>query len=829
MSTGAGSSFRAANNVLQKKWNQRTYQMHVAKKNGMRTKIDATSPKVFPHLQVNMKKLQAEEEKQAQIDHENRILLAKLTNIIRSGGQIDNWNFEYEAQPKTLHAPYKNREQERIDRENALLLKRLNNVKPQVNFDKMEDDYLMHNYFLAQKAQATKNYEVDLRGVDEPDKFVFYAKDRHANKEKTFVDGEIEETIEEPVEGEVRELTSAKVGVSKRLATRQQLKRRSTKLPLIGPERKKAEEKKKKDSVVKIATYNQKEEAAKLFKATKGMGNPEQILVQTLAKRQYQQRQDTMKKFEENYGLTLEEELKNNLNAEYDDIVEALLMTREELDAMTIRRALKGDDSLVEPIIEVLCTRSNSAIGLIREAYKKLYGVTLEDDITAEIKGKLKNLFLVLSKGVRVENVDVDEEAAVRDAEALRDAGDERWTPRSEKMSELLQSSSLLHFREVLLQYNKLTNSNLVKELEKSLFGDFKDAMLCLVKCMNSNTQFLAERIHASLTGEADDMTLIRIIITRSELDLPYIRRSYKKLYQQTLMEAIEQKCKASFKMALVQMVQVHGAFQKQDQTKEEEPGGSDSQEAEKQAGGPPKPSQQRPLKHPTPNTGAKVPASNPLVKSTLKSNDARKGTPGSPNRSAGAKSKQTTNSPGNSGKSRQAPGTKTGVGASAISRKTTTPPRKATPPKPAQPSKETSKAQPPTKKKVEEKSTTEKEDQAKMDEEKEEKKMEEKKMEKDKEAQGEASAEKETPENEEGEKDEDESDNKDGMEKEEKTEEKSEAEMKSLSGTEPTSEDMSAESEVKEEVKEEEGKVEEYGKEIEMKPNEDQEQGTLS
>eukprot|EP00057_Strongylocentrotus_purpuratus_P019263 XP_011673737.1 PREDICTED: cilia- and flagella-associated protein 97-like [Strongylocentrotus purpuratus] len=149
----------------------------------MRTKVDASSPKVYPHLQVNMKKLQAEEEKQAQIDHENRILLAKLTNIIRSGGQVNNWNFESEAQPKTLHAPFRNREQERIERENAALLKRLNSVKPQVNFDKMEDEYLMHNYFLAQKAQATKSYEVDLRGVQKTDKFVFYAKDRHADKE----------------------------------------------------------------------------------------------------------------------------------------------------------------------------------------------------------------------------------------------------------------------------------------------------------------------------------------------------------------------------------------------------------------------------------------------------------------------------------------------------------------------------------------------------------------------------------------------------------------------------------------------------------------------
>lgn len=60
-------------------------------------------------------------------------------------------------------------------------------------------------------------------------------------------------------------------------------------------------------------------------------------------------------------------------------------------------------------------------------------------------------------QGTRSEDADIDEEAAVRDAEALRDAGDERWTPRSEKMSELLQSSSLLHFREVLLQYAEVS------------------------------------------------------------------------------------------------------------------------------------------------------------------------------------------------------------------------------------------------------------------------------------------------------------------------------------------------------------------------------------
>ena len=42
-----------------------------------------------------------EEEKQALIDRDNRILLSKLTNVLRSDGSVDNWNYEYEMRPKT--------------------------------------------------------------------------------------------------------------------------------------------------------------------------------------------------------------------------------------------------------------------------------------------------------------------------------------------------------------------------------------------------------------------------------------------------------------------------------------------------------------------------------------------------------------------------------------------------------------------------------------------------------------------------------------------------------------------------------------------------------
>ena len=52
--------------------------------------------------------------------------------------------------------------------------------------------------------------------------------------------------------------------------------------------------------------------------------------------------------------------------------------------------------------VESLCKNSSffqiQAIAAIKEAYQTKYGITLEEDIIKEIKGKLKHLFLALAK-----------------------------------------------------------------------------------------------------------------------------------------------------------------------------------------------------------------------------------------------------------------------------------------------------------------------------------------------------------------------------------------------------------------------------------------------
>lgn len=570
--------------------------------------------------------MQSEEERQASIDYENRILLAKLTNVLRSTGQLDNWNYDYELHSKSLNQMKMAEEREKINQENQKILKRLKERSSNFDADKWEDEYLMHNYYLDLKNSTTKNFELDVRGMDQEQALYFYGDDRHKRKvraqyDKVSSNGDTASLAhsqaavsEKSIKGdEMPNMVELKI--SKNVSRK---KRRTVpRLPAIGMERKKEIERKKKEAAAKTAHYDDKDEAVKLFKASKGMGKPDVVVAQTLAKRKYSQRQQTKSKFEEQFDLNLEEELSAHLDDDYQHLVSALLATREDYDAEAIHGALKGEGPFTETLVEILSTRNNGALSAIKTAYARKYNKELEEDIKSEVKGQLRHLLISLTQGKRGESPVVDNDAAEKDAEQLKATQeDERWNSDSGKMADLLRTASWSHIVTVLHQYEKMTAKNTLDEMERLLGGDYRDAMSSLVKCLSDCPMFLAEQIHQNLQPSGDETTVMRIIIMRSEIDMALIRKAYKRLYGETLMDAVAKKLPLTSKRALVQMVVVHGAPEKPPSN----PSQDKQQEADqKHAPSPSHPQHPKPLKRPPPKKDATIAPDNPLAKGNLK------------------------------------------------------------------------------------------------------------------------------------------------------------------------------------------------------------------
>ena len=121
---------------------ERCAKIDKAKLEKIKPSVDAKSPPRFKHMVVNAKKLQLEEDRLVEIEHQNRKLLDNLSRISErpSGLSGDNGASRGStARPKALlrgQAPVKRRvtslnvrkrqeELDRIERENALILRRI--------------------------------------------------------------------------------------------------------------------------------------------------------------------------------------------------------------------------------------------------------------------------------------------------------------------------------------------------------------------------------------------------------------------------------------------------------------------------------------------------------------------------------------------------------------------------------------------------------------------------------------------------------------------------------------------------------------------------------
>lgn len=60
------------------------------------------------------------------------------------------------------------------------------------------------------------------------------------------------------------------------------------------------------------------------------------------------------------------------------------------------------------------------------------------------------------------------------------------------------------------------------------------------VECVQSPPEFFAKQLHKAMAGGGtDDTTLIRIIVSRSEIDLGNIKQEFERLYDKTLESAV--------------------------------------------------------------------------------------------------------------------------------------------------------------------------------------------------------------------------------------------------------------------------------------------------
>ncbi|KAJ8915072.1 hypothetical protein NQ315_014327 [Exocentrus adspersus] len=228
-----------------------------------------------------------------------------------------------------------------------------------------------------------------------------------------------------------------------------------------------------------------------------------------------------------------------------------------EFQAKQLHKAISGLGTEESTIVEILGVYDNDDVVKIANEYEGLYQTSLEADIKGDTSGTLKRLLVSLSTGNRDESNVVDQEAAFKDAQALLQAGELLFAGTDESVfNAVMCQRNRPQLRLIFEEYEKLVGHPIETAIENEFSGNIKEALLQLIHCIKDRTDYLATRLHDSMAGiGTDDRTLVRIVVSRSEIDLGDIKEVYEAKYGKSLAERIAEDCSGEIKKVLLALV----------------------------------------------------------------------------------------------------------------------------------------------------------------------------------------------------------------------------------------------------------------------------------
>jgi len=289
--------------------------------------------------------------------------------------------------------------------------------------------------------------------------------------------------------------------------------------------------------------------------AMKGFGTSEQEIIDVLCRRTNSQRQAINAIYTQQFERDLVEDLKSELGGNFESVIVGLMMATPHYCAKQLHKAMKGAGTDEETLVEILCSRSHQEVLQIATAYETEYGNALVDDINGDTSGPLQRLLVMTVEGARDET-SVDAEKATQQAALLYGAGEAKLGTDEDTFVNIIGQVGPNQAHLIFEEYKKISGRTMEQAIRDEFSGELLTGLLALVKTLNNRPQYFAERLEAAMKGwGTDDTALIRIIVSRCEIDLGNIKQEYQKLYERTLVSAVKDECSGDYLRALLTLI----------------------------------------------------------------------------------------------------------------------------------------------------------------------------------------------------------------------------------------------------------------------------------
>ncbi|KAK6122443.1 hypothetical protein DH2020_043806 [Rehmannia glutinosa] len=249
------------------------------------------------------------------------------------------------------------------------------------------------------------------------------------------------------------------------------------------------------------------------------------------------------------------------------------VLTSPRDDATQLYRAFKG---------------MQHSVKLIAQEYRAMYSEDLSKRLASELRGDVERaillwmpdpavrdativrqalsgdfinlkaateLLLAYVSAVRYEGPEVDRAMAEHDAKSLYKAGEKKLGTDEKTFIRIFSERGRPHLAAVASAYHSMYGS-LKKAIKSETSGNFEFGLLTILQCAENPGKYFAKVLHKAMEGMGtDDSTLTRVIVTRTEIDMQYIKAEYQKKYGKTLNDAIHSETSSHYRTFLLSLL----------------------------------------------------------------------------------------------------------------------------------------------------------------------------------------------------------------------------------------------------------------------------------
>lgn len=299
-----------------------------------------------------------------------------------------------------------------------------------------------------------------------------------------------------------------------------------------------------------------RDDAIQLYRAFRGLGCDTAAVINILAHRDATQRALIKQEYTNMYSDDINKRLSSELSSNVKRAVLLWMHDPAERDATVLREALSGNVIDLKAATEIICSRTPSQIAQFKHIYCLIFGVYLEQDIEFHASGDHKKLLLAYLSKPRYEGPEFDRTIVSKDAKVLFKAGEKRFGTDEKAFINIFSERSRAHLAAVISAYHDMYGSSLKKAIKSETSGNFEYGLLTILRCAQNPGKYFAKVLYKAMQGlGTDDTTLIRVIVTRSEIDMQYIKGEYRKKYRKTLNDAVHSETSGHYRAFLVSLL----------------------------------------------------------------------------------------------------------------------------------------------------------------------------------------------------------------------------------------------------------------------------------